>query len=587
MTAGLGNRAVRGAAVSLGGQVVKGLVQIGGVVVLARLLTPRDYGLLAMVTVVVGVGDILRDFGLSTAAVRAPTLSRGMRDNLFWLNTLIGLVLAGATVAIGPLVSGLMHQAALTDICRWLSLTFVLNGVATQYRASLERDLRFKATAVADAVSPVLALAVAVLAALAGWGYWALVAQALTLAGSMLVLLVVQARWLPRGYDRREPMRPMLVFGGHMVASQLVGYVSNNTDTFTVGIRFGSVAMGLYNRGFQLLMQPYNQVRVPVTKVAVPVLGKLHDDPKAFSRFLVRGQLTLGYTLCLALAVVAGVANPLTLLLLGPRWDGVGPIVALFAIAAAFQTLALVAYWVYVTKGLTGHLFRYSLMSAAVRMTCILVGSLGGVLGVAAGYAVGPILLWPISFWWLAKRSRMPLPELYGGAGRIAVTGVVAGGGAWVTQAWWHAASPLAGTAVGVVGAVVAVAVLTLVARPVRRDLTTVAGALRHLAPAASGRAGKAGPGRAGDTGSTSTVVTPPEPTLVMRRRGTAVPDVGETLDVLAQTLDRAQTDRDTTSPAEARRLRALEQENARLKRIVADQALDLAVLKGSEDDAR
>jgi len=404
--------------VTLGGQGARMVIQTGAVMILARLLDPEDYGLLAMVVVIVGVGEIFRDFGLSSAAIQAPELSRAQRDNLFWINTAIGLTLAGLLFLAAGLVAAVYDRPELTDVSRALAGTFALNGLATQYRADMVRRLRFGQLAIAETAAPAVALLVAILVATSGGGYWALVAQTLTQAGIILVVLVISARWLPR-LPRRAPMRGLLRFGGHLLGSQLIGYASNNVDTLLIGLRFGAGPLGFYNRAFHLLMAPLNQLRAPSTTVALPVLSRLQDDPVRYGAFLLRGQLILGYSLVAGLGVVVAAAEPVTAIFLGAKWITVVPILRLLAVAGIFQTLAYVGYWVYLSRSLTADLMRYTLLTASIRVACIAVGSVWGVVGVAAGYAVAPALAWPLSIWWLSRRTDIPARALVQGALRI------------------------------------------------------------------------------------------------------------------------------------------------------------------------
>jgi len=417
-SSGLGRRAARGAVVTLGGQGARMVIQIVAVMILARLLDPEDYGLIAMVVVIVGIGEIFRDFGLSSAAIQAPELSRAQRDNLVWINTAIGLTLAALLFLAAGLVAAVYDRPELTEVSRALAGTFVLNGLATQYRADLVRRLRFGQLAIAETAAPALALGVAVLVATSGGGYWALVAQTLTQAGIILVVLVISARWLPR-LPRRAPMRGLLRFGGHLLGSQLIGYASNNVDTLLIGLRFGAGPLGFYNRAFHLLMAPLNQLRAPSTTVALPVLSRLQDDPVRYGAFLLRGQLTLGYSLVAGLGVVVAAAEPVTAIFLGAKWITVVPILRLLAVAGIFQTLAYVGYWVYLSRSLTADLMRYTLLTASIRVACIAVGSVWGVVGVAAGYALAPALAWPLSIWWLSRRTDIPARALVQGALRI------------------------------------------------------------------------------------------------------------------------------------------------------------------------
>ena len=415
----------------MAGQATKMAIQVASVVILARLLTPHDYGLVAMIVAVTGVADILRDFGLSSAAIQAKTLSRGQRDNLFWINTGTGFLLAVVTFFAAPLFVSLYDRPELEPIARVLGLAFLVNGMTTQYRASLTRDLRFMSVVGADVLGSLSGLAVGVVAALSGARYWSLVAQQLTQLVVMGVLLVIAARWRPRRPKSGEPMGGLLRFGWHLVGSQVIGYIGNNTDTLVIGTRFGPTSLGLYNRGYQLLMPPISQALAPVTNVALPILSRLHDDRPRYDRFVMRGQIVLGFTLVAGLGAVAGATGPIVDVLLGDRWHAVTPVLRLMAVAGALQTLSFVGYWVYISRGLTADLRRYTLVSTALRITCILVGSIWGVVGVAAGFALAPTLAWPLSLWWLSRRTQLPVRALLKGAARIIVLAVAVGAAAF------------------------------------------------------------------------------------------------------------------------------------------------------------
>ncbi|MGY1692666.1 lipopolysaccharide biosynthesis protein [Geodermatophilus sp. SYSU D01105] len=426
--ADLGRVAARGAGVTLVGQGLRILLQLASVVVLARLLAPRDYGLLAVGLLVVGIGEVVRDLGLSTAAIRAPSLTPHQRDGLFWLNTAAGLVLAVAAVAAAGPVASAFDQPALEPVVRALSLTFVLNGLATQYRAGLTRDLRFGAVAGSDLVAQLLSFAVAVATALAGAGYWALVAQQLTQATAALVAVVALGRWVPRRPRRGVGLRPFLRFGGGLTGTSVLYYAGNNLDNLALGLWAGPVALGVYNRGFQLLMSPLNQLRSPATTVAVPVLARIQDDLERSGEYLRRSQLALGFTLVAGMGLGAGAAGPLVDVMLGDRWHQVAPVLALLAVAGSAQTLSFVGHWVYLSRGLSGELLRYTAVTLVLKAACIGVGSAFGVVGVAAGYASAALLEWPLSLWWLSRITVLPIRQLLLGALRI--TACAAAGGA-------------------------------------------------------------------------------------------------------------------------------------------------------------
>lgn len=427
---GLAQRAARGALVTVGAQLVRVVLQVVSVVVLARLLTPGDYGLVAMVLIVVGVGEIFRDFGLSSAAVQAPQLSNQLRSNLFWLNTAIGALMGVVVFATSPLIAAAFGQPALGAIARWLSVVFVINGLTTQYRAGLTRDMRFGALGGADILCQLVGLATAIFAATAGAGYWALVIQQIVSGVVLLLLLAFWSHWLPGRLRRTGELGPLVRFGGNLVGTQLINYLSNNVDSIVISARFSPVQLGLYTRAFQLLMNPLSQLRSPATMVALPVLSRLQQDPELSGRYIRRGQIVLGYVVGPAMAVAIGAAHPLVSVLLGPQWLPAAPVLALLAVAGLFQTLAFVGYWIYLSRGLTASLLRFTVITATGKSAMILVGSLWGLVGVAAGYALSHLLEWPFSLWWLSRVTPIPVRALLSGALRI--TAVSAAGAAGV-----------------------------------------------------------------------------------------------------------------------------------------------------------
>jgi PST family polysaccharide transporter len=434
-----------------------------------------------MVMSVAGIAEVFRDFGLSQAAVQAPVLTTPQRSNLFWINSAMGAALAVAVFLSSWGIAALYGVEELAPLAQLASISFLLNGLATQFRASLNRALRFTALSTTDVIAALVGLGVGAGAALAGVGPWALVAQLLGAALATLVLVAVFAGWLPGLPRRGVPIGEFIRFGWNMVATQMVTYVGNNVDSVVIGVRFGAAQLGIYNRAFHLVMNTANQLRTPITSVAVPILSRLQGEGVRYWDFVRVGQVGLGYTIVVALAFVIGAAVPVTELLLGPRWAEVAPVLSLLAIAAVFQTLNSASYWVYVSKGITGPLFRYNLVSVTIKIACILIGSQWGLIGVAVGYAIAPVLSWPISLLWISRViDGVPVRTLAWGIVRMAL---LAGWGALAAYGAVTLAEPggvwvqVPASAIATVAAYALAALLPVV----RRDLGELRTMLRLL----------------------------------------------------------------------------------------------------------
>ncbi|GIG28932.1 lipopolysaccharide biosynthesis protein [Cellulomonas marina] len=462
--------AARGTAVTVLMQVAKMLLQVGSVTVLGRLLLPETFGLVAMVTAVIGVAELLRDFGLSLASMQSRQLTDAERSNLFWVNAGLGLLCAAAAWAVTPLIVAVYDEPTLSAVVPPLAGAFVLSGMTTQFRADLARRFRFGALAVTDILGPAVGIAVAIVLAARGAEVEALVAQQLTAAAVTLVVAVVLAGWLPRWYRRDVPLGRFFRFGGHVLGAQLLDYVTRNADTVALGAVWGAAPLGVYTRGYQLAVVPINQINAPLTKVAVPVLARVADDRAALERGMRRAQLVGCYVTAPLLAVAGALAVPAVAILLGPGWDAVAPIFAVLAVGSSFRAISQIAYWGFLATSSTGALLRLQLWAQPLMVLLLLAGLPWGGVGVAVGYLVGSVGYWVASIAAFGRATRTPVRGLYA-TGARALVGVALPAAAAAHLVQRSVDGSVVAVLLGVAAAAATVALVALVVRPVRRDL--------------------------------------------------------------------------------------------------------------------
>lgn len=423
----LGRRAVRGAAATGVSQLVRLVLQVSSVVVLARLLTPRDYGLVAMVLAVIGLAEFLRDFGLGAAAVRAENLTRRQRDNLFWLNAALGTAFALLTIACAPLLSHLYGRPELTLITVALAPTFMLSGLGAQYRVDLLRGLRFGTLAWFDVLSAGIALAIGIALAFGGAGYWALVTQQVASGVVTLLLLVAACRWRPSAYDRSTEVMGFVRLGSAFVFGSVMAYISRNVDNVIVGHRFGAQSLGAYTRSVQLVRTPLTQIQGPFATVAVPVLIAAGADDRRLLAAAQKGQVALSYPIMAAAATIAAAAVPLVDLALGPQWSAASQLVVWVAVGAAASCLSTPATWLFSVRGLGSVITGYNLSATVITVALLVVGSHYGVEGVAAAAAGATVLGWPLALLFAARRGHFTVSPLLTSGLRSAAVAVIAG----------------------------------------------------------------------------------------------------------------------------------------------------------------
>lgn len=376
------------------GQITRFAIQIVSIVVMARLLSPADYGLTAIVLAIVSLGEIVRDFGLSTAAVQAESLNQAEKSNLFWINTLIGLILAVGLFSGSYLIASFYEDARLVLISQLLSVNFVINGLATQYRAGLNRDLNFKAIAFSESLAQFISTSVALVLAFHNAGYWAIVAQQLTNFALILVLFIYFHRWIPSLPSLKTNISHLYSFGMNLLGTQLVGQITRSLDTFIIGKVFGAEVLGIYNRAQQIVFITLNQINAPSTTLAVPVLSKLRNDVQEYYRFLNYGQSVLLQSVSLIFCLLAINAHWVVNLVLGDKWFAAIQLVQLLCIAAIFQVAAYSHYWICLSRNLMNQRFKFTLYTRPVFAAFILLGSLWNVYTVAIGLSVSFLVTW-------------------------------------------------------------------------------------------------------------------------------------------------------------------------------------------------
>lgn len=450
--ADLGGIAARGTVVTLVIQVGSVLVQFGSVAALARLLVPEEFGLVAMVAAVVGVAELFRDFGLSTAAMQSPTLSSAERTNLFWANALIGLACSVLAACAAPLVVMLYDEPTLMWITIACSPLFFMNGLATQFRAGLARDLQFKALGLSNLAGQALSAVVAIALAAAGAGVWSLVASMLVNSAAVAVLFAVIAGWLPGRPRRSVSIRRFLSFGVGVFGTQTMGYVVKSIDNVAIGVAYGPAAVGVYGRAYQLMAAPLLQINAPLNTVVLPILRHTQADDVAFLRHLAKAQLVLLYATGVAFALSCALAEPIVLVLFGPVWTDVIPILAVLAVAGVFRALVAVPWWAYLARGHSGALFRQRTVTGILSILAILGGLPWGAVGVAWGVLAGSVVAWVIGMWDVGRVTRLETLPLLGRA--VLTLGIVAVPcGLAARTATWLPVPPVVQLVVGVAAA--------------------------------------------------------------------------------------------------------------------------------------
>src|ERR1700722_13639377 len=275
----LKEKTIRGGLARLLAQIANFAIRLVSLVILARLLDPKDFGLVGMVTAFTGVLTLLRDFGLSAAAIHRPQITEEQLSTLFWINLFVGVLLGLLTLAMSPAIAIFYHEPRLVKVSAVLALAFVFNAAGLQHGVILQREMRFTALALISTIGLLLGTAIAICGAKFGYGYWALVAMAIILPATCTVGFWIATRWIPGMPRRGVGMRSMMQFGGTITLNTIILYMANNVDKVLLGRFWGEEALGLYGRAFQLVNIPTDNLNSAAGEVAFAALSRVQHDP--------------------------------------------------------------------------------------------------------------------------------------------------------------------------------------------------------------------------------------------------------------------------------------------------------------------
>ena len=410
----LGSRSARGGMVTLAAQLVKFLTSTAAAIVLARLLTPEDYGLIGMVAIIVNFVGMFQYLGLSTATIKWSQLDHRQVSTLFWVNVGLSGVIALATVGSGPVLAWFYHEPRLIGIAIGYAFMLFLTGLSIQHQALLMRQMRFGIYAAIEVTSMIVGLIAAIIAAGLGAGYWALVLNQIVIWTVIVAGTWTACRWRPGLPGRGTGLRKMLSYGGNLTGYNFMQFFARNLDNALIGKFWGAYQLGLYSRAYQLLLMPIGQINTPLWSVAVPTLSRLADSPERYRAAYLKILEKIAMITMPGVIFMCATSDWLVLLLLGKQWTETAYIFRLLGVAAAIQPATSSALWLFFTQGRAREMLNWGLFGSAIAVCSIFCGLPWGAKGVAFTYAISDVCISaPLLFWYVGRRGPVRARDFY------------------------------------------------------------------------------------------------------------------------------------------------------------------------------
>ena len=417
--------AVRGAGVTVLSQGVLLAVQVIATVVLARLLTPADFGVVAMVAT---FSLLLTSFpGFTETVLQWEKIDCFLVSNFFWICIGTGILLTIAFAAVGPLLARFYGNPQVEQITVVLSLQIFIGSTSVLHLALLKRAMRFSLVSANDIVARVVSVAVSISLALAGWGYWALIAGFLAFPISRSIGAWSLCRWVPSLPRRIAGTEAMLRFAVNVYGRFNVEYLAHNMDNVLVGWRFGAQPLGLYKKAYDLFALPASLVVRPLTAVAVAALSRCKRDSVRYRRYLLS---SLALTAFLGMGLGADltlVGKDLIRLLLGPGWEESGRIFILLGPGIGLMFLYATHSWIHLSIGSANRFFRWGLIEFAVTGLLFILGLAWGPEGIAVAWTVSYGILTVPAFWYAGRPINLGIAPVVATVWKYVLAALLAG----------------------------------------------------------------------------------------------------------------------------------------------------------------
>jgi O-antigen/teichoic acid export membrane protein len=407
----LGDKTTRSGMITVAGQGIRLLLQVGSTVLLARLLTPDDFGLFGMAAVVINFVTLFKDFGLSTATLQRAEIKEAQISNLFWINVLVSILIGLMIIALSEMIAAFYGRAELAAVSVALGGLVAIQGFGLQHRALIARRMEFGKLAIIAIISQLIGVSLAVVLALGGYGYWALIVLMGIPPLAEAISCCVVTAWLPLLPQMNVGTAPYLKYGSNLLGFSLVNYFSRNLDNILIGKFLGANVLGLYNMSYNMLLLPMQQINVPLSKPVLVALSRIQNDVDRY-RLAYRKSLRAVATFTIPIVFFLA-SNPELILTttLGEQWKASAPLFLALTPFAFVSATNVATGWVYASLGHTDRQFRMGIFSSTVMVISIIIGMQYGALGVAIAASLASCVLRVPTILYCFRYTPLGLPD--------------------------------------------------------------------------------------------------------------------------------------------------------------------------------
>ena len=421
------NRAIRGAGATIFTTTLSFFVYFFSTIILARLLTPADFGLITMVTT---FSLLLQNFGVNgftESVIQREDLNHDMMSTLFWVNVFISLTLTLVFVLMAPFLVWFYKEPRLKAVSISMAFSIIASGMSTLHMAILRRNMKFYLTSGIEMIARIAGILVSILLAWFGFGYWALVANALV---PLIIIAIggwIFCSWRPGKFGSLKDIKPLLRFAIHTYGNFTLNYFSRNIDKLLIGWRFASQSLGYYKKAYDLFALPANQLVAPLANVALAALSRLVQEPDRYRHYYLNAISIIAFVGMPLSAVLTLSGLDITLFVLGPQWAKAGEVFCYFGASIGIMLLYGTQGWLHLSLGRPDRWVRWGIFECISTTAFFIVGLPFGIEGVAIGYALSFYVLLTPCLHYAGKPIGIKISSLVSAIWRFFVAALAAG----------------------------------------------------------------------------------------------------------------------------------------------------------------
>lgn len=380
--------------------------------VLARLISPSDFGIIAMVTLAIGFLNVIKDFGFGAALIQKKEVADDEYSTVFWINIAIGVVLTAIVFFISPYIGRFFKEPRVELMTKILSFTFIINSVGIVWNNKLIKSVSFNQLFYGSFVSTIISGIVAITIAYRGYGIWALVVQTYVQLVLNTCINYFHVKWLPTFTVKKHHVKSLVKFGLPLLADQSINFWVRNVDNLLVGRILGEAPLAYYSKAYSLMLLPVRQLTGTLTKVLFPSFSMIQDDKARIASIYLKISRIIAFVAFPIMIAVSLMAEPLILIIYGPQWRPAIPIFKILSILGMFQAIAALSGDIYLSLGETKLMFYVGLFSK-IAMICGIVAGIymGGIMGMVYGYCVASALGFFPEMYFLARLINLKLKD--------------------------------------------------------------------------------------------------------------------------------------------------------------------------------